>query len=181
MPVTQPGLDVLILPIMFISGALMISRTTLSKLKHGLDMILSIIRNICLLVAIIWALIRTGIRCKPDLEATSLQQAGFLCFSNVRSLRCQTSTSVFAEDEEANCDNYPIKIVHLFIVNVAHLMSEERSIHVRMGCYEAGRAGKTDALDARSGPMPTVSALRPSCIYSIATVSTDQALSVLAS
>ena len=38
----------------------MISERRLSKLKGGLDMKLSIIQMICLLTAIIWALIRTG-------------------------------------------------------------------------------------------------------------------------
>ncbi len=39
----------------------MISDRRLSKLKHGFDMKLSIIQMICLLVAIVWALIRTGV------------------------------------------------------------------------------------------------------------------------
>ena len=56
-----PGLDMLILPIMFISGAMMISDRRLSKLKHGLDLKLSILQMACLLTAIIYAMIRTGV------------------------------------------------------------------------------------------------------------------------
>ena len=77
-----PGLDVLVLPIMFISGALMISERRLSKLKHGLDMILSIIQMICLLVAIIWALIRTGTSDVSLELGGDIAPAGWLFFAS---------------------------------------------------------------------------------------------------
>ncbi|MGB1954496.1 MAG: CDP-alcohol phosphatidyltransferase family protein [Candidatus Poseidoniaceae archaeon] len=56
-----PGLDMFILPVMFISGAMMISDRRLSKLKHGLDLKLSILQMACLLTAILYAMIRTGV------------------------------------------------------------------------------------------------------------------------
>ena len=78
------------------------------------------------------------IRCKPELDIP-LQQVGFLCFNVRNLLRCQNSTSVFAGDEEAQLrDNIPVKIVHLFIVNVAPYVGR-KVIHVRMGCYECQR------------------------------------------
>ena len=45
---------------MFISGAMMISDRRLSKLKHGLDLKLSVLQMACLLTAIIYAMISTG-------------------------------------------------------------------------------------------------------------------------
>ena len=56
-----PGLDIIILPIMFISGAMMITDRRLSKLKHGLDLKLSVLQMACLLTAILYAMIRTGV------------------------------------------------------------------------------------------------------------------------
>ncbi len=77
-----PGLDILILPIMFISGALMISERRLSKLKHGLDMKLSIIQMLCLLTAIVWALIRTGISDVSLELGGDIAPAGWLFFGS---------------------------------------------------------------------------------------------------
>ena len=99
-----PGLDVLILPIMFISGALMISERRLSKLKHGLDMILSIIQMICLLVAIVWALIRTGTSDVSLELGGDIAPAGWLFFASAMfaiSYVVKPQPPVFAEDEEA--------------------------------------------------------------------------------
>ena len=99
-----PGLDVLILPIMFISGALMISERRLSKLKHGLDMILSIIQMICLLVAIVWALIRTGTSDVSLELGGDIAPAGWLFFASAMFAIyyvVKPQPSVFAEDEEA--------------------------------------------------------------------------------
>ena len=99
-----PGLDVLILPIMFISGALMISERRLSKLKHGLDMILSIIQMICLLVAIVWALIRTGTSDVSLELGGDIAPAGWLFFaSSMFAIYyvVKPQPPVFAEDEEA--------------------------------------------------------------------------------
>ena len=77
-----PGLDILILPIMFICGALMISERRLSKLKHGLDMKLSIIQMLCLLTAIIWALIRTGTSDVSLELGGDIAPAGWLFFAS---------------------------------------------------------------------------------------------------
>jgi len=99
-----PGLDVLILPIMFISGALMISERRLSKLKHGLDMILSIIQMICLLVAIIWALIRTGTSDVSLELGGDIAPAGWLFFASAMFAIyyvVKPQPPVFAGDEEA--------------------------------------------------------------------------------
>ena len=99
-----PGLDVLILPIMFISGALMISERRLSKLKHGLDMILSIIQMIWLLVAIIWALIRTGTSDVSLELGGDIAPAGWLFFASAMFAIyyvVKPQPPVFAEDEEA--------------------------------------------------------------------------------
>ena len=99
-----PGLDVLILPIMFISGALMISERRLSKLKHGLDMILSIIQMICLLVAIVWALIRTGTSDVSLELGGDIAPAGWLFFASAMFAIyyvVKPQPPVFAEDEEA--------------------------------------------------------------------------------
>lgn len=48
----NPALDFLILPVMFISGWMMISDRRLSKLKQGLDTKLSILQMLCLLIGI---------------------------------------------------------------------------------------------------------------------------------
>ena len=99
-----PGLDVLILPIMFISGALMISERRLSKLKHGLDMILSIIQMICLLVGIIWALIRTGTSDVSLELGGDIAPAGWLFFASAMFAIyyvVKPQPPVFAGDEEA--------------------------------------------------------------------------------
>ena len=99
-----PGLDVLILPIMFISGALMISERRLSKLKHGLDMILSIIQMICLLVAIVWALIRTGTSDVSLELGGDIAPAGWLFFASALFAIyyvVKPQPPVFAGDEEA--------------------------------------------------------------------------------
>ena len=99
-----PGLDVLILPIMFISGALMISERRLSKLKHGLDMILSIIQMICLLVAIIWALIRTGTSDVSLELGGDIAPAGWLFFASAMFAIyyvVKPQPPVYAGDEEA--------------------------------------------------------------------------------
>ena len=99
-----PGLDVLILPIMFISGALMISERRLSKLKHGLDMILSIIQMICLLTAIIWALIRTGTSDVSLELGGDIAPAGWLFFASAMFAIyyvVKPQPPVFAGDEEA--------------------------------------------------------------------------------
>ena len=77
-----PGLDIVILPIMFISGMLMISERRLSKLKGGLDMKLSIIQMLCLLTAIIWALIRTGASDVSLELGGDIAPAGWLFFSS---------------------------------------------------------------------------------------------------
>lgn len=77
-----PGLDALILPIMFISGALMISDRRLSKLKHGLDMKLSILQMLCLLTAITWALIRTGTSDVSLQLGGDIAPAGWLFFAS---------------------------------------------------------------------------------------------------
>ena len=77
-----PGLDIIILPIMFISGALMISDRRLSKLKGGLDMKLSIIQMICLLTAITWALIRTGTSDVSLELGGDIAPAGWLFFAS---------------------------------------------------------------------------------------------------
>ena len=77
-----PGLDIIILPIMFISGALMISDRRLSKLKGGLDMKLSIIQMICLLTAITWALIRTGVSDVSLELGGDIAPAGWLFFTS---------------------------------------------------------------------------------------------------
>ena len=73
-----PGLDMFILPIMFISGGLMISERRLSKLKHGLDLKLSVLQMICLLTAILYAMIRTGVSQNPLDLGTELAPAGWL-------------------------------------------------------------------------------------------------------
>ena len=99
-----PGLDVLILPIMFISGALMISERRLSKLKHGLDMILSIIQMICLLVGIVWALIRTGTSDVSLELGGDIAPAGWLFFASAMFAIyyvVKPQPPVFAGDEEA--------------------------------------------------------------------------------
>ena len=99
-----PGLDILILPIMFISGALMISERRLSKLKHGLDMILSIIQMICLLVAIVWALIRTGTSDVSLELGGDIAPAGWLFFASAMFALyyvVKPQPPVFAGDEEA--------------------------------------------------------------------------------
>ena len=99
-----PGLDVLILPIMFISGALMISERRLSKLKHGLDLILSIIQMICLLVAIVWALIRTGTSDVSLELGGDIAPAGWLFFASAMFAIyyvVKPQPPVFAGDEEA--------------------------------------------------------------------------------
>ena len=99
-----PGLDVLVLPIMFISGALMISERRLSKLKHGLDMILSIIQMICLLVAIVWALIRTGTSDVSLELGGDIAPAGWLFFASAMFAVyyvVKPQPPVFAGDEEA--------------------------------------------------------------------------------
>ena len=49
----NPALDVLILPVMLISGMMMISDRRLSKLKHGIDTKLSILQMLCLLIGIV--------------------------------------------------------------------------------------------------------------------------------
>lgn len=74
-----PGLDLLILPIMFLTGALMISERRLSKLKHGMDMKLSILQMLLLLIAIISCLILTGTS-ETGIEAENLGKAGWLFF-----------------------------------------------------------------------------------------------------
>ena len=99
-----PGLDVLILPIMFISGALMISERRLSKLKHGLDMILSIIQMICLLVGIVWALIRTGTSDVSLELGGDIAPAGWLFFASAMFAIyyvVKPQPPVYAGDEEA--------------------------------------------------------------------------------
>ena len=99
-----PGLDVLILPIMFISGALMISERRLSKLKHGLDMILSIIQMICLLVAIVWALVRTGTSDVSLELGGDIAPAGWLFFASAMFAIyyvVKPQPPVYAGDEEA--------------------------------------------------------------------------------
>lgn len=99
-----PGLDILILPIMFISGALMISERRLSKLKHGLDMILSIIQMICLLVAIVWALIRTGTSDVSLELGGDIAPAGWLFFASAMFAIyyvVKPQPPVYAGDEEA--------------------------------------------------------------------------------
>ena len=99
-----PGLDILILPIMFISGALMISERRLSKLKHGLDMILSIIQMICLLVAIVWALIRTGTSDVSLELGGDIAPAGWLFFASAMFTIyyvVKPQPPVYAGDEEA--------------------------------------------------------------------------------
>ena len=73
-----PGLDMLILPIMFLSGALMITDRRLSKLKHGLDLKLSILQMVCLLTAILYALIRTGVSDNPIDLGNALAPPGWL-------------------------------------------------------------------------------------------------------
>jgi len=55
----KPYFDFLILPIMFISGGLMISDKPLSKLKGGIVMKLSIIQLLAILVGIVYSLIQT--------------------------------------------------------------------------------------------------------------------------
>ena len=99
-----PGLDILILPIMFISGALMISERRLSKLKHGLDMILSIIQMICLLVGIVWALIRTGTSDVSLELGGDIAPAGWLFFASAMFAIyyvVKPQPPVYAGDEEA--------------------------------------------------------------------------------
>ena len=73
-----PGLDMFILPVMFLSGGLMISERRLSKLKHGLDLKLSILQMICLLTAILYAMIRTGVSQNPLDLGSELAPAGWL-------------------------------------------------------------------------------------------------------
>ena len=99
-----PGLDMFILPIMFISGGLMISERRLSKLKHGLDLKLSILQMICLLTAILYAMIRTGVSQNPLELGSELAPAGWLflvsgLFAVYYLVKPQPP--VFAEDEEA--------------------------------------------------------------------------------
>jgi len=73
-----PGLDMLILPVMFLSGALMIGERRLSKLKHGLDLKLSVLQMICLLTAILYAMIQTGVSQNPLDLGSELAPAGWL-------------------------------------------------------------------------------------------------------
>jgi len=73
-----PGLDMLILPIMFLSGAFMITDRRLSKLKHGLDLKLSILQMVCLLTAIIYALITTGVSDNPIDLGDDIAPSGWL-------------------------------------------------------------------------------------------------------
>ena len=82
----------------------MISERRLSKLKHGLDMILSIIQMICLLVAIVWALIRTGTSDVSLELGGDIAPAGWLFFaSSMFAIYyvVKPQPPVFAEDEEA--------------------------------------------------------------------------------
>tara|TARA_B100001113_G_scaffold212313_1_gene174185 strand:- start:294 stop:1190 length:897 start_codon:yes stop_codon:yes gene_type:complete len=73
-----PGLDMLILPVMFLSGGLMIGERRLSKLKHGLDLKLSILQMICLLTAILYAMISTGVSDNQLDVGSELAPAGWL-------------------------------------------------------------------------------------------------------
>tara|TARA_B110000444_G_scaffold201350_1_gene193212 strand:- start:291 stop:1184 length:894 start_codon:yes stop_codon:yes gene_type:complete len=77
-----PGLDMIILPIMFISGAMMISDRRLSKLKHGLDLKLSVLQMACLLTAIIYAMILTGASDNQLELGTELAPPGWLFFAS---------------------------------------------------------------------------------------------------
>ena len=56
----------------------MIGERRLSKLKHGLDLKLSILQMICLLTAILYAVIRTGVSENPLDMGNELAPAGWL-------------------------------------------------------------------------------------------------------
>ena len=82
----------------------MISERRLSKLKHGLDMILSIIQMICLLVGIVWALIRTGTSDVSLELGGDIAPAGWLFFASAMFAIyyvVKPQPPVFAGDEEA--------------------------------------------------------------------------------
>jgi phosphatidylserine synthase len=77
----HPFFDFLILPIMFISGALMISDRRLSKLKGGTDMKLSILQMLLLLIGISTALVLTGMS-ETAIELEELGRVGWLFFGS---------------------------------------------------------------------------------------------------
>ena len=56
----------------------MISERRLSKLKHGLDLKLSVLQMICLLTAILYAVIQTGVSQNPLDLGSELAPAGWL-------------------------------------------------------------------------------------------------------
>jgi phosphatidylserine synthase len=98
-----PGLDMFILPIMFISGAMMISDRRLSKLKHGLDLKLSVLQMACLLTAIVYATIRTGASDNQAQIGSELAPPGWLflasCLFAIYYLT-KPQPPVFNPDEE---------------------------------------------------------------------------------
>jgi phosphatidylserine synthase len=98
-----PGLDMFILPIMFISGAMMISDRRLSKLKHGLDLKLSVLQMACLLTAIIYAMISTGASDNQAQIGSELAPPGWLflasCLFAIYYLT-KPQPPVFNPDEE---------------------------------------------------------------------------------
>jgi phosphatidylserine synthase len=77
----HPYYDFMILPIMFLTGALMISDRRLSKLKGGVDMKLSILQMLLLLIGIVTALVLTGLT-DTALASTNLGRTGWLFFGS---------------------------------------------------------------------------------------------------
>ena len=73
----HPTFDFLIMPVMFISGVMMISDRRLSKLKHGLDLKLSILQMLSLLIGILITVSLTGIS-ETAAETEELGYAGWL-------------------------------------------------------------------------------------------------------
>jgi phosphatidylserine synthase len=73
----KPYFDFMMLPLMFISGGLMISDRPLSKLKGSLQMKLSLLQLIAMLVAIIFALIGTT-KSEHGLEMAGLNLSFYL-------------------------------------------------------------------------------------------------------
>ena len=74
---SKPYFDFMMLPLMFISGGLMIADRPMSKLKGGLPMKLSILQLVAMLVAIISALLHTT-KSEHGLEMTGLNLSFYL-------------------------------------------------------------------------------------------------------
>ena len=100
----HPYFDFMMLPIMLFSGAMMISERRLSKLKGGMDMKLSIVQMLLLLVAILFALVRTGTT-DTGLEMEDLGFAGWLFFASL--LLCLYYVTKQEPDRRSNESEQP--------------------------------------------------------------------------